>query len=108
MIDALVRLMGTPHEVTGPMNLGNPDEFSIRELADFVLEFTGSRSEIKFEPLPSDDPRQRCPDIELARKTLDWQPHTPLREGLKKTIEYFEGMLRGYKLPEGTLGRQPD
>ena len=79
----------TPDEFTGPMNLGNPGEFSIRELAEIVIELTGSRSKIEYRPLPADDPRQRRPDISLATRTIDWQPRIPLREGLKETIEYF-------------------
>ena len=94
LVDALVRLMATPHDVTGPMNLGNPEEFTIRELADLVIELTGSRSEVVGKPLPADDPMQRQPDIALARKTLGWEPTTKLREGLQATIAYFDGLLR--------------
>ena len=79
--------------LTGPVNIGNPDEFSIRELAEMVISLTGSRSEIVSRPLPQDDPVQRCPDISLARKALAWQPTVPLREGLKLTIEYFARAL---------------
>jgi UDP-glucuronate decarboxylase len=94
LIEGFVRFMGTPDEVTGPMNLGNPGEFTIAELADLVLDITGSKSQLKKEPLPSDDPTQRCPDIGFAKKTLGWEPKVPLREGLTKTIEYFEGVVR--------------
>jgi UDP-glucuronate decarboxylase len=94
LIDGLVRLMNSPHEVTGPMNLGNPVEFTMQELAAKVLELTGSRSEIRHGPLPSDDPAQRCPDIGLARATLGWEPRTPLEEGLTRTIAYFDDLLR--------------
>jgi len=94
LIEGLVRLMNSPEEVTGPMNLGNPAEFTMHELAAKVLELTGSRSEIRHGPLPSDDPAQRCPDIALARRTLDWEPRTPLDEGLERTIEYFDDLLR--------------
>lgn len=86
-------LMATSDEVTGPMNLGNPAEFTIRELAEQVLELTGSRSQLVFKPLPSDDPVQRCPDITQARQVLDWEPSIQLREGLGKTIEYFDQLL---------------
>jgi UDP-glucuronate decarboxylase len=93
MIDGLLRLMETGDEVTGPINLGNPAEITMAQLAELVLEITGSKSEITHEPLPSDDPTQRCPDIGLARKTLGWEPTTPLAEGLEKTIAYFDELL---------------
>jgi UDP-glucuronate decarboxylase len=97
LIDGLARLMVFPKFV-GPVNLGNPAEFTILELAKKVIMLTGSRSKIVYKPLPSDDPRQRCPDISLARKTLKWKPKTPLSEGLSKTIAYFEKILsRGNK-----------
>jgi UDP-glucuronate decarboxylase len=97
LIDGLARLMVFPKFV-GPVNLGNPAEFTILELAKKVIMLTGSRSKIVYKPLPSDDPRQRCPDISLARKTLKWNPKTPLSEGLSKTIAYFEKILsRGNK-----------
>jgi UDP-glucuronate decarboxylase len=94
MIDGLLRMMGTPPEVTGPINLGNPAEFTIRALADLVLELTGSRSEIRFEPLPADDPSQRRPDITRARDQLGWEPRVELAQGLAKTIAYFDQLLR--------------
>jgi UDP-glucuronate decarboxylase len=94
LIDAVVRLMATPAEFAGPLNLGNPSEFTMLELAEKVLELTGSRSQIRREPLPSDDPRQRCPDIALARRILDWEPRTPLEDGLRYTIDYFDDLLR--------------
>ncbi len=93
LIDGLIRLMATPDDVTGPMNLGNPSEFTMLELAEQVIELTGSRSEIRFMALPEDDPRQRQPSIAHARETLGWAPTVPLREGLTKTIAYFEEML---------------
>ena len=93
LIEAFVRLMASPDELTGPMNLGNPNELTIRELAEAVIDMTGSRSPLVHLPLPSDDPRQRQPDISLARTTLDWEPDTPLREGLGRTIEYFRQLL---------------
>lgn len=94
MVDGLIRLMESPEEVTGPINLGNPDEFTIMELAELVLELTGSKSEIQFEPLPKDDPVRRRPDITRAKNLLGWAPKVPLREGLRKTIDYFDNFLR--------------
>jgi UDP-glucuronate decarboxylase len=94
LIEGLLSLMKTPESVTGPINIGNPEEFTVRELADLVLELTGSQSELCQEPLPSDDPVRRCPDISLARETLDWEPRTRLRDGLKSTIDYFDDLLR--------------
>jgi UDP-glucuronate decarboxylase len=93
MIEGFVRLMDSPAEVTGPINLGNPGEFSIRELAEIVVELTGSRSKIAYLPLPADDPKQRQPDITRARTALAWEPYTELREGLAATISYFEALL---------------
>lgn len=93
LIDAFVGFMAV-EGVTGPMNLGNPGEFTIKELAEKVLQMTGSKSELVFKDLPTDDPLQRCPDITLAKDVLDWQPDVKLEEGLKTTIAYFEG-LRG-------------
>jgi UDP-glucuronate decarboxylase len=93
LIDAFVRLMDTPPAVTGPMNLGNPGEFTIRELAEKVIAITGSRSKLVFQPLPQDDPKQRCPDIMLARNTLGWEPKVPLEEGLRHTAAYFDRIL---------------
>ncbi|BEP12690.1 SDR family oxidoreductase [Acidothermaceae bacterium B102] len=90
LVDGLVLMMATPHEVTGPINLGNPGEFTIRELAELVIELTGSGSEITYEPLPTDDPTRRKPDITLAKKTLGWEPTIELREGLIRTIEHFK------------------
>jgi UDP-glucuronate decarboxylase len=93
MIDGLIRMMGTPKGFLGPVNLGNPAEFTILELAEILIRMTGSRAKIVFEPLPQDDPTQRKPDITLAQKKLGWQPHVPLKEGLAKTIEYFRGVI---------------
>jgi UDP-glucuronate decarboxylase len=89
LVDGLIRLMDAPDSVTGPVNLGNPTEFTIRELADTVLRLTKSSSRIVKRPLPADDPMQRCPDIRLARKALKWKPTVALEEGLKRTIAYF-------------------
>ncbi len=94
LIEGFLRLMATGPEVTGPVNLGNPGEFTIRQLAEMVIELTGSASKLVFKPLPADDPLQRQPDISLARKLLDdWQPAVPLREGLQKTIAFFDQLL---------------
>jgi UDP-glucuronate decarboxylase len=89
MIDGLIRLMGAPDEVTGPINIGNPAEMTVRELAERVIRLTGSRSTLAFKPLPVNDPTQRCPDIAKARQILGWQPTVDLETGLKRTIEYF-------------------
>ncbi len=94
LIEAFIRLMATPDDVTGPMNLGNPDEFTIAELAQKVIELTGSRSKIKREPLPDDDPVQRRPDIAMAEAVLGWKPRVGLEEGLKNTIDYFDALLK--------------
>ena len=94
LVEGLVRLMEMPAEVTGPINLGNPAECSIAELAELIIDVTGSRSEIVRRSLPEDDPRQRQPDISLARQTLDWTPTTALREGLIRTVQDFETRLR--------------
>ena len=93
LIDALIKLMGTNDDFIGPVNLGNPSEFTIMELADLVIELTGSKSKIVYKPLPSDDPMQRQPDITLAKSQLDWEPKIKLEEGLKKTITYFDQLL---------------
>jgi len=89
MVEGFVRLMGSGDDITGPINLGNPDERSIRELAEEVLRLTGSKSKIEFRPLPADDPLQRCPDITRARNTLGWEPAIRLEDGLRETINYF-------------------
>jgi UDP-glucuronate decarboxylase len=94
MIDGFLRLMDSPDELLGPVNLGNPVEFSIRELAEQVIELTGSRSPLVNLPLPQDDPRQRKPDISLARQALGWEPGVQLRAGLAATVSYFETLLR--------------
>jgi len=93
LIEAFVRMMETPSDVTGPINIGNPHEFTIRELAELVIKLTGAKSKLRFEPLPSDDPRQRQPDISEAKLTLNWEPKTQLKEGLTKTIAYFDNIL---------------
>ena len=93
--DALIRLMSTDDEVTGPMNLGNPNESTVRELADAIVSLTGSKSEVVHLPLPQDDPMQRCPDISYAKQQLSWEPKVSLMEGLRKTIDYFDRLLSG-------------
>ena len=94
LVEAMMRMMATDHEVTGPINIGNPNEFTIRELAELVIEFTGTQSRLIFEKLPSDDPKQRQPDISAAREVFGWEPKTQLREGLVRTIAYFDEMLK--------------
>jgi UDP-glucuronate decarboxylase len=94
LVEGMSRLMATPDAETGPMNLGNPRESTILELAELVKEISGSPSEIRFEPLPTDDPVRRRPDISRARSVLGWKPKVPLRDGLKKTLDYFDDFLR--------------
>lgn len=93
LIEAMIRMMASPAEVIGPINIGNPVEFTIAELARQVIAQTGSSSVLHYLPLPADDPKQRKPDITLARKHLDWSPSVPLQQGLEKTIEYFKAVL---------------
>jgi UDP-glucuronate decarboxylase len=93
LIDGLVRLMGSSDDVTGPLNLGNPTECTMLELAQLIIDLTGSQSEICFRPLPIDDPRQRQPDITKAKTILNWVPRTSLRDGLTKTVPYFDELL---------------
>jgi len=97
-IEAFIRFMNSPDDFTGPVNLGNPTEISILELANTIIALTSSSSKLEHKPLPSDDPRQRCPDISLANEKLDWQPKVPLEEGLKKTIDYFKLLLNKREL----------
>jgi UDP-glucuronate decarboxylase len=111
LVSGLVGLMATQDQVTGPVNLGNPNEFSIRELAEMVLELTGSKSKLIDKPLPADDPQQRQPDIALARAELGWEPKVQLREGLIKTIRYFDELLgseatREFANPVGAMVQQ--
>ncbi|MGV1869920.1 UDP-glucuronic acid decarboxylase family protein [Agrobacterium rosae] len=94
LVDAMIRMMGTRDDVVGPINIGNPNEFTIRALAELVLELTGSKSNLVFRPLPQDDPAQRQPDISKAAELLDWKPLVELREGLTETIAYFDAVLR--------------
>jgi len=94
LIEAFILLMESPDEITGPINTGNPIEFSIKELAEKIIDLTGSSSKLEYKPLPSDDPTQRQPDITLAKELLGWEPEIQLEEGLKKTIPYFEACLK--------------
>jgi UDP-glucuronate decarboxylase len=93
LVDGMLRMMETSPDVTGPLNIGNPNEFTIIELAKLVIEMTATKSKVRFEPLPSDDPRQRRPDISKAKAVLGWEPKTQLREGLVRTIAYFDKLL---------------
>lgn len=99
LIDGLIRLMGSEDAITGPINIGNPDEFTMIELAEMILALTGSDSPLIMRPLPADDPRQRRPDIARARAALGWEPTIRLREGLSRTIAYFDGLLGGAANP---------
>ena len=94
LIDGMMRMMNTPDEVTGPINIGNPGEFTILQLAEMVIKLTDSKSKLIRMPLPADDPKQRRPDITKAKKVLNWEPVTPLETGLVKTIEYFDKLLK--------------
>ncbi len=93
LLKGLIKLMDSPDSFVGPVNLGNPGEFTIKQLAEIVIKMTGSKSKIVYLPLPQDDPRQRKPDISLAKKKLAWEPTVPLEEGIRKTIEYFRKAL---------------
>ena len=94
LVEGFIRLMQSPAAITGPINLGNPGEFTMLELAEEILSITESSSKLVFEPLPQDDPQQRRPDITLAKEQLGWEPKIALREGLTKTIAYFDQLLR--------------
>ena len=102
LVEGWLRFMDTP-DMTGPINLGNPNEFTIRELAEAVIDLTGSRSQIEFRPLPADDPRQRQPDISLAKAKLGWEPQVQLREGLERTIAYFRANADSKALGRATV-----
>lgn len=93
LVEGFVRLMASGDDVTGPVNLGNPGEFTIKQLAELVIEKTGAKSQLVYKPLPEDDPMQRCPDITLAKEALDWTPRVQLEQGLEKTIAYFESLI---------------
>jgi UDP-glucuronate decarboxylase len=108
LVDGLVRLMDSKRDIVGPVNLGNPTEFTIRRLAEMVIDLTGSTSRIIHRPLPQDDPRQRQPDISKAQELLGWQPALPLADGLTKTIAYFDDSLtKEVDVIAPTLGRRP-
>jgi UDP-glucuronate decarboxylase len=107
LIDGMIRMMATPHAITGPINIGNPVEFTILQLASLVVETTGSRSKIVHRPKPQDDPRQRRPDISKAHELLGWTPQTPLAEGLKRTVAYFEELLRDRDVRAMLIGAAP-
>ncbi len=95
LVEGFIKLMATDDQVTGPVNLGNPVEMTVRQLAERVVALSGSKSELIFKPLPVDDPKQRCPDISLARTLLQWEPKVALDQGLTRTIDYFRGMVNG-------------
>jgi UDP-glucuronate decarboxylase len=99
LVEGLMRLMGTPEDVTGPINLGNPNEFTIKQLALSVIELTNSSSRIEYKTLPTDDPKQRQPNIQKAMELLDWKPTIQLKDGLKQTIAYFDRLLREERIP---------
>jgi len=94
LVEGMIRMMNSKSGFTGPINMGNPGEFTMRQLADLIIELTGSKSKIIYKPLPQDDPLQRKPDIKLAKQNLDWEPSVSLEEGLRKTIKYFKNKLR--------------
>ena len=100
LIEGVIRLMKS--EETRPVNIGNPVEYSVREVAEMIIELSGSRSEISHQPLPEDDPRQRRPDISRARESLGWEPQTPAREGLQKTLTWFASLPRGRAHPDAS------
>lgn len=106
LVDGLVRLMNVEGELIGPVNLGNPHEISILQLAETIIELIGSRSPIVERPLPQDDPRQRCPDISRANELIRWQPRVPLKDGLTRTIAYFEALLCRNETPPQLLERR--
>lgn len=108
LIEGIVRFMDSPAEVVGPINLGNPRESTVLELAQTIKRLTGSRSPLVFRPLPGDDPKQRRPDIRRAREHLDWEPQVPLETGLETTIAYFDSLLRQERAHSGQDRRPPD
>ncbi len=101
LIEGMIRMMATPDDVTGPVNLGNPEEFTMIELANQVIELTGSSSKLVHLPLPQDDPTRRRPDITVAKATLNWEPSIRLKDGLTRTIGYFERLLRSKNVLAG-------
>jgi UDP-glucuronate decarboxylase len=107
LIDGLIRLMASPASVTGPVNIGNPNEFAIRELASQVIDLTGSRSKVVHRPMPQDDPRQRRPDISKAHEVLNWVPQTTLKNGLMRTIAYFQELLKDNAVRDMLVSGEP-
>ena len=103
LVDGMLRVMATDDSFTGPVNLGNPDEFTMLELAQTIISLTGSKSRIVYRPLPEDDPKMRRPDITLAKEKLHWEPRVSLEEGLEKTVDYFKQKLEYEKVPQMTL-----
>ncbi len=103
LVDGLMRLMASPAEVTGPINLGNPEEYSMLELASVIIDLTGSKSKIVHRPLPQDDPRQRRPDISKAQEFLSWSPSCKLRDGMQRTVDYFEDLLKDESLKTAVM-----
>ena len=99
LVEAMLRMVDTPKEITGPINIGNPNEYTIRDLAELIIELTGTKAKIMFEKLPADDPRQRQPDISKARELFGWEPKTMLRAGLMKTITYYDRLLSEDTVP---------
>jgi len=102
LVGGLVAMMSTEPDLSGPVNLGNPSEITVRDLAQLIIELTGSKSRLKFLPLPEDDPRQRCPDITKAIQLLGWRPKVPLRAGCERTIAYFDTLLTKPRIPDRT------
>src|SRR5208282_403661 len=92
LIEGIVRLMGTEASFTGPVNIGNPEECTMRQLAELIVKLTGSKSQLVYRSLPADDPKQRCPDVSLAAAHLKWSPRVPLEDGLMRVIDYFSGL----------------
>jgi UDP-glucuronate decarboxylase len=105
LVHAIIRIMNTPDEFTGPINIGNPREFTMLQLAELVIKLTGSKSRVVFRALPSDDPRQRQPDISLAKQALGWSPTTELEQGLERTIRYFMDHIGGRGRVEALVRR---
>jgi len=105
LLEGMIRMMNSRDGFTGPVNIGNPNEFTIKELAEQIIKLTGSKSKLIYEPLPQDDPMQRQPDITLAKKELDWEPKIELSEGLVKTIKYFDELIKGGKINAYTGNR---
>lgn len=99
LIEVIIRMMASPSDFTGPVNIGNPGEFTMIELAEMVIDLTNSKSKLVFCDLPADDPKQRRPDISRAKEKLDWEPRIPLKEGLVKTIDYFDSLIKSNEMP---------